>query len=679
MAGVNVAKAQMASLRGSVMGANAAMSGSAAALATGLASAAAAPLAVGAGLLSLIKTSEMFDRQMLRSMSIMGTLSDTMKSALREEAIEVARVTRFSAAELGRAYFFMASAGMTAAQSVRSLGLVAKFAQAGQFDLALATDLLTDAQTALRMTSSDAAKSMQNLARIGDVLVKANTLANATVQQFSEALTNKAGAAMVTFGQDLETTVAVLAAFASAGKKGAEAGTALSIVLKDLTTKGIQNKAAWHELGLSVFDADGNLRNMADIIGELTTVLDGMSDEVKKATLLELGFSDKSMQHTLVLLGQADAMREYEAELRNANGTMDAVSQNMTDMEKAWNRIGASWTAISQQAKTGFIPALLEVVAAILEFIEKTQIVNIIGTAFMNTVDMLKTGIFGLAAGALNAAASFARLGEWLGIVSEGSADFLESMADDLEDQALDAFDRTIERMDDLYNAWSNDIPDAADDAADAAKALAEQVEKLTPEQLEAERAAKALAEQVERFADRVKADLMTPLERYEEQVRRLEEALDAGHLTQDQFTEAVRRAKEELDETSDAMRELEREAERVFEQTRTPLEKFEAEIQRLQKLLDEGLIDKDTFERAVKQAEDRLQRARDALKQDEPVAEEAKSGTFQQIALRRTALDFQGSRKSHERKVEDHLKRAVELLKDLREHQGDPVEFEFG
>jgi len=72
---------------------------------------------------------------------------------------------------------------------------------------------------------------------------------------------------------------------------------------------------------MSVFDANGEMRNMADIIENLEVVLGGMSDETKKATLLQMGFSDKSLAATMTLIGMSDRIREYERNLRQAGGT----------------------------------------------------------------------------------------------------------------------------------------------------------------------------------------------------------------------------------------------------------------------------------------------------------------------------------------------------------------------
>jgi len=89
------------------------------------------------------------------------------------------------------------------------------------FDMARATDLLTDAQSALGLTiRDDAIANMEEMVRVSDVLVRANTLANASVEQFSVALTTKSGAALRALNKDMEEGVAVLAAFADQGIKG---------------------------------------------------------------------------------------------------------------------------------------------------------------------------------------------------------------------------------------------------------------------------------------------------------------------------------------------------------------------------------------------------------------------------------------------------------------------------
>jgi hypothetical protein len=205
------------------------------------------------------------------------------------------------------------------------------------------------------------------MVRVSDVLVKANTLANASVEQFSEALTNKAGAALRIVGKDIEEGVAVLATFADQGLKGAGAGTALGIVMRDLQTKGIQNAAAFAKVGVAVYDATGDMRNMADIIKDLEKALAGMSDREVKATILGLGFGDKSVAYLQSLIGTSDKIRGYEENLRKAGGTtMEIAGKQLPEFTKAMNKLMAVWDAFKIES---IAPMLESVGAAISDIL----------------------------------------------------------------------------------------------------------------------------------------------------------------------------------------------------------------------------------------------------------------------------------------------------------------------
>ena len=96
-----------------------------------------------------LKTFAGFDDALNQSLAIMGDVSDAMRKDMAQAAKDVARETRFNATDAAESYFFLASAGLDAKQSIEALPQVAQFAQAGMFDMAQATDLLTDAQSAL--------------------------------------------------------------------------------------------------------------------------------------------------------------------------------------------------------------------------------------------------------------------------------------------------------------------------------------------------------------------------------------------------------------------------------------------------------------------------------------------------------------------------------------------------
>jgi len=282
-----------------------------------------------------VKAFANFDEAMVSSMAIMGDLSDTMQRDMADTAKEVALSTAFSAKQAADSYYFLASAGLDAAASVAALPKVAAFAQAGNFDMAKATDILTDAQSALGKVMKDPIKNMEEMVALSDVLVKANTVANASVQQFGEALTNKAGTAMKLLNIDMETGVAVLAAWADQGIKATEAGEKFNIVTRDLQTAYRKNAQAFRDQNVAVFDSEGNFRNMADIIGELETAMAKLTPEQQGNTLALMGFQDRSVMAIKSLLGLSDKIRKYEGNLRDAGDiTEDVANKQMKTFNK---------------------------------------------------------------------------------------------------------------------------------------------------------------------------------------------------------------------------------------------------------------------------------------------------------------------------------------------------------
>lgn len=330
--------------------------------------------AMGAAAVALARNFDSLEQAMNKSLAIMRDVTPHMRKDMTDAAIAVARQTKFSSDQAAEAYFFLASAGMNAKQSLDALPVVANFAQAGAFDLSTATDLATDALSAMGLKSDDAAENLRNLTKVTDVLIKANSLANATAQQFSESLTTKAAAALRLVNKEIEEGLAVLAVFADQGIKGADAGTAMNIVLRDLSTKAIQNKEAFAAANVAVFDSSGKMRHMADIVEDLSNKLLPLSDRQRKATLLQMGFTDKSIAFTSALLGTHNEIRKYNEELERAGGTSKQVAgDQMTELQLAIADVSASWKAMGAEAggTASVLASVLHDVARLIEAMGK--------------------------------------------------------------------------------------------------------------------------------------------------------------------------------------------------------------------------------------------------------------------------------------------------------------------
>jgi len=310
-------------------------------------------IAIVASLAMSVKAFASFDDAMTKSLAIMSGLTKELRMELEATALSIAKNSVVSATELAKSYYYLASAGLDALQSLKALPTVEAFAVAGAFDMARATDLLTDAQSALGLTVKDSTKNMQNMTRISDVLMKANTLANASAEQFSEALM-RAGPAMKAYNIEVEEGTAVLAAYADQGKKGAEGGELFGRMLRLMIQGFIKNKAAWDSFGISIVDANDKMRPLADIVRDLTSLMDGMGVTQKARTLDMLGFKARTQQSIMPLLGMADAIEGYNDTLKDAGGTTQRVRDEQmksfsSQMKVLWNNIKDVAIAIGEK------------------------------------------------------------------------------------------------------------------------------------------------------------------------------------------------------------------------------------------------------------------------------------------------------------------------------------------
>lgn len=311
-----------------------------------------APLvAVGA---VAVKSFASFDAAITKSISIMGKAGDILRPQLEDTAKQISARSITPLRDLGAAYYYLASSGMDAKQSLMSLATVEKFAVAGAFGLEKATSLLTDSLAALKLKTADYNQNLRNLQRLSDALVRADIVANASTEQFARALTNKAGAAIKMVNKDLEEGIAILAAFAAQGLKGAAAGMALYTFLREIQRSSIRKANIWSMYGINAFDQTGTLLKVSTILRQIEKATDNLTDAQKRWMFMQMGFQDKALGVLYQLIGMSDKIDEYEKALRSAAGTTEEVANRQlrsftNQMKNLWNQIVLVGVEIGQR------------------------------------------------------------------------------------------------------------------------------------------------------------------------------------------------------------------------------------------------------------------------------------------------------------------------------------------
>lgn len=228
---------------------------------------------------SAVDAGKSFDASMSQVAATMGVTVDQI-GELRDFAQEMGSTTAFSATQAADALNYMALAGYDAETSMAMLPNVLNLAAAGGIDLAYASDMVTDASSALGL-------SIEETSIMVDQMAMASSKSNTSVQQLGEAiLTIGATARDVSGGtQELATMLGVLA---DNGIKGSEGGTHLRNILMAMIPKSEAAAAAWEELGVQAYDANGNLRALPDVMQDLNAAMEGMTDQERQMKLANM-------------------------------------------------------------------------------------------------------------------------------------------------------------------------------------------------------------------------------------------------------------------------------------------------------------------------------------------------------------------------------------------------------
>lgn len=182
--------------------------------------------------------------------------------------------------------------------------------------------------------------------RMADVLSYAQANSNTTTEMLGEAFKNCAVNAH-NAGMSLEETTAILSKFADAGLKGSEGGTALNAIIRDMTQKMKNGAIQIGNTKVQVQDANGNFREMTDIIADVDKATEGMGDAQKTAALMTTFTADSIKGMGILCNTGADSIEEFTKKLENSNGTAEKMSNMMNqNLSGALKTLSSAWEAL---------------------------------------------------------------------------------------------------------------------------------------------------------------------------------------------------------------------------------------------------------------------------------------------------------------------------------------------
>lgn len=302
---------------------------------------------------NVVELGQNFTSTMSEVSAISGATGEDFEK-LEACAREYGATTVFSASNAAEALKYMSLAGWDADQSTSALGGVLNLAAASGMELGAASDMVTDYLSAFAMEAGDAAY-------FADLLSYAQSHSNTTAEALGEAYKNCA-ANLNAAGQDVETVTSLLEGMANQGYKGSEAGTAMAAIMRDITNGMKDGAIKIGETSVAVMDAQGNFRDLTDILTEVEAATNGMGDAERAVALSSTFTADSTKGLNLILNEGMDNIAGYEEELRGASGSAEEMANIMNDnlsgdvaaMNSAFEELGLKiYDALESKLRAG--------------------------------------------------------------------------------------------------------------------------------------------------------------------------------------------------------------------------------------------------------------------------------------------------------------------------------------
>lgn len=304
-----------------------------------------AGLALAGGFAAVNFAAARFEKQMSAVRAVTSASAADFE-ALSQAAIQAGKDTEFSATEAAQAEEELAKAGISTADILGG-------ALRGSLDLAAAGSLdLADAATIAARSMNVFDLRGQDVAHIADVLAAGANKSAADVHQLGEAL-RMGGLAARNAGLSLEDTVGTLAAFHDNALIGSDAGTSLKTMLQMLANPSEEAADLMEELGIKVYDLQGNFIGVERLAGVLQTRLSGLTQEQRQAALATI-FGADAMRAATVLMNEGEqGIREYITAV-NDQGAAQEVAHTKTDnLVGDIERLTGSMETLAIQSGTG--------------------------------------------------------------------------------------------------------------------------------------------------------------------------------------------------------------------------------------------------------------------------------------------------------------------------------------
>lgn len=298
-----------------------------------------------------------FEHTMSGIMAVGGESIAQFRGDMEKLALTIGKETSLSSVQAAGAMEELVKAGLTAQQVLggAATGAVA-LAEAGGIDLPQAASIASAAMNQFQLDASQ-------IPHVADLLAGAASSSATDVSLMGSAL-QEVGPTANTVGLSIDDTTTAIAAMAKMGITGGKAGSSLKRALLQMTQTSGPAADMMKQLGFSAFDAQGRLKPLPRLAGDLQSAIEGLNPQAQ-AQALSTMFGTFGLQAGTALFQQgADGINELAANIGKISAA-DVAKERLNNLQGAVTILKGSAETLGVMFGSAFGPMLTSAVQAI--------------------------------------------------------------------------------------------------------------------------------------------------------------------------------------------------------------------------------------------------------------------------------------------------------------------------
>ena len=199
---------------------------------------------------------------------------------LQEQARQLGRETQYTASQAANTQEVLARAGFKSNEIISAMPGLLSMAAAEGMDLSQAADIAASSLRGFKLNADQ-------MNRVADVLAQTSAASNTSIAGLGESMKMVAPVA-ASLGVSIEQTAAMLGVMANNGIKGTESGTALRNAFLRLSQEPKAVAKALSKMGIASRTAQGNMRELPDIMLALSKKMKDMGEADRLKNLADI-------------------------------------------------------------------------------------------------------------------------------------------------------------------------------------------------------------------------------------------------------------------------------------------------------------------------------------------------------------------------------------------------------